>query len=60
MLDFGSVRIEYGTMLFQLFIFAIPVAVILTIVLLIRSKSGEKLKKIEELEQRVEQLERKK
>jgi len=59
MLDFGSVSIEWHTMIMQLLIFILfPVLLVLGCIGIVRSRSKTKQSHIEELEKRIEALEK--
>ncbi|WP_188067759.1 hypothetical protein [Brevibacillus brevis] len=57
MLDFGAVSIEWGTLLFQLFVFLMPFALVIACCLFIVKRTATKQKAIDELEKRVAALE---
>ncbi|NRS48300.1 hypothetical protein [Brevibacillus sp. HB2.2] len=57
MLDFGAVSIEWGTLLFQLFVFLLPFALIIACCLFIVKRTTTNQKAIDELEKRVAALE---
>ncbi|KMZ41723.1 MULTISPECIES: hypothetical protein [Bacillales] len=57
MLDFGAVSIEWSTLLFQLFVFLIPLALFIACCLFIVKRIATKQKAIDELEKRVAALE---
>ena len=59
MLDFGAVSIEWHTMIMQLLIFILfPVLLVLGCIGIVRSRSKTKQSHIEELEKRIEALEK--
>ena len=59
MLDFGAVSIEWHTMIMQLLIFILfPVLLVLGCIGIVRSRSKSKQSHIEELEKRIEALEK--
>ncbi|NTU20790.1 hypothetical protein HPY28_10730 [Brevibacillus sp. HB1.2] len=57
MLEFGAVSIEWVTVLFQLFIFFMPIALVIACCLFIVKRTATKQKAIDELEKRVATLE---
>ncbi|GIO05018.1 hypothetical protein J31TS6_10460 [Brevibacillus reuszeri] len=59
MLDFGAVSIEWHTLIMQLLIFILfPVLLVLGCIGIVRSRSKSKQSHIEELEKRIEALEK--
>lgn len=59
MLDFGTVAIEWKTILFQLFVFLLfPTLLIAGWIGIVRSRKNERQTRIRDLEKRVEALEK--
>lgn len=57
MLEFGAVSIEWGTVLFQLVILLLPLALVIACCLFIVKRTATKQKAFDELEKRVAALE---
>ncbi|MGG4439220.1 hypothetical protein [Brevibacillus fortis] len=57
MVEFGSVSLEWGTVLIQLFIFLMPLVLVVACCLFIVKRTTTKQKTIDELEKRVAALE---
>lgn len=60
MIEFGAVSIEWGTVLFQLVILFLPIALVIACCLFIVKRTAIKQKAIDELEKRVAALEQEK
>ncbi|MFP3389101.1 hypothetical protein [Brevibacillus sp. SIMBA_040] len=59
MLDFGGISIEWHTMIMQLLIFILfPILLVLGCIGIVRSRSKSKQSHIEDLEKRIEALEK--
>ncbi|QDS35027.1 DUF1192 domain-containing protein [Brevibacillus brevis] len=57
MVEFGAVSIEWGTVLFQLVMLVLPLALVIACCLFIVKRTATKQKAIDELEKRVAALE---
>ncbi|MCM3141712.1 hypothetical protein [Brevibacillus sp. MER 51] len=57
MLEFGAVSLEWGTLLIQLFVFLMPLALFIACCIFIVKRTGTKQKAFDELEKRVAALE---
>lgn len=57
MLDFGAVSIEWGTLIFQLVFFLLPIILVIVCILKVTNQSKARQHAIEALEKRVEALE---
>ncbi|WP_429842788.1 hypothetical protein [Brevibacillus sp. FIR094] len=57
MVEFGAVSIEWGTVLFQLVMLLLPLALVIVCCLFIVKRTSTKQKAIDELEKRVTALE---
>ncbi|MED1783584.1 hypothetical protein P4V43_17340 [Brevibacillus fortis] len=57
MVEFGAVSLEWGTVLIQLFIFLMPLVLVVACCLFIVKRTTTKQKAIDELEKRVAALE---